>query len=79
MGTNYLSIENLYKTWHDRPVLEGISFGIDKGEKVALVAGNGQGKSTLLSIICGKETPRFRAIHHPKRYCHGVFAPGARA
>jgi ATP-binding cassette subfamily F protein uup len=57
MGTNYLSIENLYKTWHDRPVLEGISFGIDKGEKVALVAGNGQGKSTLLSIICGKETP----------------------
>jgi ATP-binding cassette subfamily F protein uup len=54
---NYLSIENISKTWHDRPVLSGISFGIDKGEKVALVAGNGQGKSTLLSIISGQESP----------------------
>ena len=54
---NYLSIENLSKTWHDRPVLNNISFGIEKGEKVALVAGNGQGKSTLLSIIAGKESP----------------------
>ena len=57
MGTNYLSIENISKTWHDRPVLSGISFGIAKGEKVALVAGNGQGKSTLLSIISGQESP----------------------
>lgn len=54
---NYLSIENLYKTWHDKPVLNGISFGLEKGEKVALVAGNGQGKTTLLSIISGKESP----------------------
>jgi ATP-binding cassette subfamily F protein uup len=54
---NYLSIENLQKTWHDKPVLNGISFGIEKGEKVALVAGNGQGKSTLLSIISGQEQP----------------------
>lgn len=38
-------------------MLSGISFGIDKGEKVALVAGNGQGKSTLLSIISGQESP----------------------
>jgi ATP-binding cassette subfamily F protein uup len=57
VGINYLSIENLHKTWHDRPVLSGISFGIEKGEKVALVAGNGQGKSTLLSIISGAESP----------------------
>jgi ATP-binding cassette subfamily F protein uup len=60
---NYLSVENLHKTWHDKPVLNDVSFGIAKGEKVALVAGNGQGKSTLLSIISGSEQPdRGKAI-----------------
>lgn len=54
---NLLSVENLSKTWHDKPVLKNISFGIQQGEKVALVAGNGQGKSTLLQIIIGKESP----------------------
>ena len=54
---NFLSVENLSKTWHDKPVLKNISFGLQQGEKVALVAGNGQGKSTLLQIIIGKETP----------------------
>lgn len=54
---NYLSIESLSKTWHDRPVLKDVSFGIQMGEKVALVAANGQGKSTLMSIIMGLESP----------------------
>ena len=54
---NYLSIENLSKTWHDKPVLRDVSFGIQMGEKVALVAANGQGKSTLMSIIMGFESP----------------------
>jgi ATP-binding cassette subfamily F protein uup len=54
---NYLSIENLTKVWHDKPVLKNVTFGIQAGEKVALVAGNGQGKSTLLSIIMGQESP----------------------
>ena len=54
---NLLSVENLSKTWHDKPVLRNITFGIQQGEKVALVAGNGQGKSTLLQIIIGKESP----------------------
>lgn len=53
---NFLSVENLSKTWHDKPVLRNITFGIQQGEKVALVAGNGQGKSTLLQIIIGKES-----------------------
>ena len=54
---NYISIENVTKVWHDKPVLKNVTFGIQAGEKVALVAGNGQGKSTLLSIIMGKESP----------------------
>lgn len=53
---NFLSVETLSKTWHDKPVLRNITFGIQQGEKVALVAGNGQGKSTLLQIIIGKES-----------------------
>ncbi|MFN5888819.1 MAG: ATP-binding cassette domain-containing protein, partial [Bacteroidota bacterium] len=54
---NYISVEQVKKTWHDKPVLDGISFGIQQGEKGALVAGNGQGKSTLLQILAKKETP----------------------
>ena len=54
---NYISVEQVKKTWHDKPVLDGISFGIQQGEKVALVAGNGQGKSTLLQILAKKESP----------------------
>lgn len=54
---NYISVEQLHKTWHDKPVLNGISFGIQQGEKVALVAANGQGKSTLLKILTKQESP----------------------
>lgn len=53
---NFLSVEQVSKTWHDKPILKDVSFGVQLGEKVALVAGNGQGKSTLFSIIVGKES-----------------------
>ena len=52
---SYLLIENLTKTFSDRTILDGISLSINEGEKVALVAQNGTGKSTLLKIIMGKE------------------------
>jgi ABC transport system ATP-binding/permease protein len=54
---NFLSVDQVSKTWHDKAVLDKVTFGIQQGEKVALVAGNGQGKTTLFSIIVGKETP----------------------
>jgi len=53
---NFLSVDQVSKTWHDKAVLDGVTFGIQQGEKVAVVAANGQGKSTLFSIIVGKET-----------------------
>ncbi len=56
VGMNFLSVDQVSKTWHDAPVLKDVTFGIQQGEKVALVAGNGQGKSTLFSIIVGKES-----------------------
>jgi len=52
---NYLSIENLTKTYGEKTLFQSISFGIEQGQKVALIAKNGSGKSTLLKIICGKD------------------------
>jgi len=52
---NYLSVENLSKSIGERVLFENISFGIDKGKKVAFIAKNGNGKSTLLKILAGKE------------------------
>jgi ATP-binding cassette subfamily F protein uup len=53
---NYLSVENLTKSFGERVLFQDLTFGIDKGEKVAIVAKNGNGKSTLLKIICGDGT-----------------------
>lgn len=54
---NYLSVENLSKSFGERKLFEKISFGIDQGQKVALVGINGAGKSTLMKIIMGLEVP----------------------
>lgn len=54
---NYLSVENLSKTYGDKTLFEGLNFGFNKGEKVALIANNGTGKTTLLRILAGKEMP----------------------
>jgi ATP-binding cassette subfamily F protein uup len=53
---NYLSVENLTKSFGVRVIFEDLTFGIDKGDKVAIVAKNGEGKSTLLKILCGDGT-----------------------
>lgn len=54
---HYLSVENLTKSYSDKPLFENISFHINEGDKIALVALNGAGKSTLLKIISGSEIP----------------------
>lgn len=51
---NYLSAENLSKSFNDRWLFKDITFGIGQGEKVALVGENGTGKSTLLKILTGQ-------------------------
>ncbi len=52
---NYLSIKELTKSYGEKILFENISLGLHKGEKTALIANNGTGKSTLLKIIAGKE------------------------
>ncbi len=53
---SYLQVENLSKRFGEQLLFQDISFGIGKNQKVALIARNGTGKSTLLQIIAGKDT-----------------------
>lgn len=53
---NYLSVDALSKTYGERTLFESITFGISKGDKIALIANNGTGKSTLLKIIASIDT-----------------------
>jgi len=54
---NYLSVENIAKSYGERVLFENLSFGINQGQKIVLVAKNGNGKTSLLKIITGKDTP----------------------
>ncbi len=54
---NYVSVENLTKSYGIMPLFKGISFNINEGDRIALVARNGIGKTTLLRILSGKEVP----------------------
>lgn len=57
MADALLTVENLTKSYGDKMLFEDISFGITSGQKTALIARNGYGKSTLLNILTGKELP----------------------
>lgn len=54
---HYVSAEGLTKSHGITPLFDSISFHINEGDKIALVARNGVGKSTLLNILAGKENP----------------------
>lgn len=53
---NFLSVENITKSFGDRVIFQDITFGIDQGQKVAIVAKNGAGKTTLLRCLTGLDT-----------------------
>lgn len=52
---NFLSVDNISKAFSDKLLFENITFGIEKGDKTALIAANGTGKSTMMRILVGKE------------------------
>jgi ATP-binding cassette subfamily F protein uup len=54
---NYVSVEGLTKSYGITPLFKGISFNINEGDRIALIARNGVGKTTLLRILAGKEVP----------------------
>lgn len=53
----YLQVEDLTKSYGDRMLFDSVTFGINEGDKIGLIAKNGTGKSTLLRILSGEEAP----------------------
>lgn len=53
---SYLQVENISKSYGDRTLFSNISFNINEGDKIALVAPNGTGKSSLMKILAGIES-----------------------
>ena len=68
---NYLSLENVSKSYGEKVLFDNITLQISQGQKVALVAKNGSGKSTLMRVIMGKEAAEGEhakvTIHHSVR------------
>lgn len=54
---NYLSVNGISKSFGIKTLFDDVTFGIEKGDKTALIAANGSGKSTMLKILVGKESP----------------------
>ena len=54
---NILSVEDISKSYGEKVLFKSISFGINKGQKIALIAKNGTGKTSILDIIVGKDKP----------------------
>jgi len=54
---NLLTVENISKSYGELILFSGISFGINKSQKIALVAKNGTGKTSILNILSGKDIP----------------------
>jgi len=54
---NYLSVEAISKSFGDRLLFKDLSFSLHKDQKMAFIAKNGTGKTTILNILVGKDTP----------------------
>ena len=54
---NLLSVEGISKSYGEKVIFTPISFGINQGQKIALIAKNGSGKTSILNIIAGQDTP----------------------
>lgn len=52
---NYLSVENISKSYGERTLFDKLSFGINKDQKIAFIAKNGTGKTTIMNILTGAD------------------------
>src|SRR5210317_1683265 len=63
---NLVSVENIAKSYGELILFEDLSFGINKHQKIALVARNGEGKTSILNILAGKDTPNSGTVNSRK-------------
>jgi ATP-binding cassette subfamily F protein uup len=63
---NLVSVENIAKSYGELALFEDLSFGINKNQKIALVARNGEGKTSILNILAGKDVPNSGAVNYRK-------------
>ena len=63
---NLLSVENIGKSYGERVLFQDISFGVNKDQKIAFIAKNGDGKTTVLNILSGKDTPDSGQVNYRK-------------
>ncbi|QNJ96727.1 ABC-F family ATP-binding cassette domain-containing protein [Constantimarinum furrinae] len=63
---NYLSVENISKSYGERVLFRDISFGINAGQKIGFVAKNGTGKTSMLNILSGADTPDSGSVVYRK-------------
>ena len=54
---NLLSVEGISKSYGEKVIFTTLSFGINQGQKIALIAKNGSGKTSILNIIAGEDIP----------------------
>jgi ABC transport system ATP-binding/permease protein len=59
---NLVNLKDVAKAYGSRSVLHGVTLGVSAGERIGIVGGNGQGKSTLLRLIAGIEEPDAGAL-----------------
>jgi len=63
---NLLSVENISKSYGEHVLFTDIAFGINKGQKIALIAKNGSGKTSILNILSGDDTPDAGLVNYRK-------------
>lgn len=63
VADKYIVFDNISFRYEETPILDGVSFSIEKGEKLAILGANGSGKSTLMKVLAGLEVPESGTIH----------------
>ncbi|MBD0779193.1 ABC-F family ATP-binding cassette domain-containing protein [Maribacter sp. ANRC-HE7] len=63
---NLLSVENIAKSYGELVLFENLSFGVNKDQKIALIAKNGDGKTSILNILSGKDVPDAGLVNYRK-------------
>lgn len=63
---NLLTVQNISKSYGERVLFQDLSFGVNHGQKIALIAKNGTGKTSILNIMSGDDTPDSGQVNYRK-------------